>query len=144
MVTRPDCRRSNPADLYPEGDAYSAARLVLVKQLIYGCSTCSIPLVHRVTEARMDIAIGRLAVLGILLLAACGGGQSATTPPEGAPAPGAKSAIGGACTGDAQCQEGLTCDKGDPGGNCQKQCATAADCGAGAVCGAEEKKCYHA
>jgi hypothetical protein len=75
------------------------------------------------------------------LVLACGGEQpSAQT---AANAAGGKSPIGGGCASDGDCVSGLFCDKGDPGGQCLKKCATTADCGPGAVC-SDEKKCYQA
>jgi hypothetical protein len=75
-------------------------------------------------------------LLGVVILAACGGSQPS------AQSPGAvASTLGGPCTSDAQCQAGLTCDKGDPGGQCFKKCTTDAECGAGALC-VDAKTCY--
>lgn len=66
------------------------------------------------------------------------------------PAPGAagaavaraRSAIGGPCDKDADCEAGATCDKDDPGGQCTKKCAVTADCGPGNVCRPDEKECF--
>jgi hypothetical protein len=73
----------------------------------------------------------------LALMVACGGG----TPAAQEPAAGSKSPIGGECKADADCSPGLSCDAGDPGGQCQKKCDASADCGPGAVC-SDEKKCY--
>src|SRR5436190_6944999 len=78
--------------------------------------------------------------LAAVLVTSCGGSQQA---PAGGGPSGSKSAVGGGCASDGDCQAGLTCDKGDPGGQCQKACTATTDCGAGAVCG-ESKKCYKA
>ena len=86
-------------------------------------------------------SIGCVAALALTFLA-CASPQTNTATQPGAVS-GAKSAIGGPCGSDGECEQGLSCDKADPGGQCQKACASNADCGAGAVCGGE-KKCYHA
>src|SRR6478609_2693408 len=92
-------------------------------------------------RASMTTTLTRLITLfGFVLLSGCGATQ-------GSPGETRKEAdkhpIGGACGGDGDCANGLFCDKGDPGGMCQKKCGTTADCGAGAVC-SDEKKCYRA
>jgi hypothetical protein len=74
------------------------------------------------------------------VLAACGASQTPANPPTGG---GASSPLGGPCKADADCQQGMFCATDDPGGQCEKKCASAADCGAGAVC-SDEKKCYRA
>ena len=75
----------------------------------------------------------------LALTVACGGGTPKAQEPEGA----SKGPIGGECKADADCSPGLSCDTGDPGGQCEKKCDTNADCGSGAVCN-DEKKCYRA
>src|SRR4051812_39084353 len=97
------------------------------------------------TQANEDIpmitSFRRLMTLfGFAFLTSCGGAQSTAEPSTAA---GGKHPIGGACSACTDCESGLVCDKGDPGGMCQKKCTTTADCGAGAVCNGE-KKCYHA
>src|SRR5260221_11038080 len=87
----------------------------------------------------MRIDVFGVVVGAALVIAACSGDQKSAVESG---ANGAKSAVGGPCGGDGECQAGLACDKGDPGGQCQKACATNADCGAGAVCGGGEKS-YH-
>jgi hypothetical protein len=76
-----------------------------------------------------------------LVAFACGGEQPPAQTAAGATA--TKSPIGGGCASDDDCVSGLFCEKGDPGGQCLKKCATTADCGAGAIC-SDEKKCYQA
>lgn len=76
------------------------------------------------------------AALGLLFVASC---TKAVPPPAGA-----RSAIGGPCVSDADCQEGATCDKDDPGGECTKKCTRSADCGPGNVCQPDEHECFQA
>jgi hypothetical protein len=72
-----------------------------------------------------------LAPAFALAVAGCGGPSSNL------------SAIGGACKATTDCQVGLSCETGDPGGQCVKPCTSDGDCGAGAVCNGE-MKCYKA
>ena len=73
----------------------------------------------------------------LVLVIACGSG----TPPAQEPTAGGKSPVGGECKAEADCAAGLSCDTGDPGGQCQRKCEASADCGPGGVC-SDEKKCY--
>ena len=50
-------------------------------------------------------------------------------------------AIGDPCKADADCLEGGLCAVDDPGGQCEKVCATQADCPSGSTC-TDELKCY--
>jgi hypothetical protein len=81
-------------------------------------------------------------VAAAFLALACGGEQAASQTAASA-AGGGKNPIGGGCASDGDCVSGLFCEKGDPGGQCLKKCASTADCGPGAVC-SDEKKCYAA
>jgi hypothetical protein len=74
-----------------------------------------------------------------LLLGACGASQTPVNQPPG----GGSSPLGGACAADGDCQQGMFCATADPGGQCEKKCASTADCGPNAVC-SDEKKCYRA
>jgi hypothetical protein len=74
--------------------------------------------------------------LRISLFAACGGNQQSAQSPGAMPSP-----LGGPCIAASECQSGLFCEKGDPGGQCLKKCVSSADCGAGAVCN-DDKRCY--
>jgi hypothetical protein len=80
-------------------------------------------------------------VAAAFLALACGGEQPAAQ--TAASASGGKNPIGGGCASDGDCASGLFCEKGDPGGQCLKKCASTADCGPGAVC-SDERKCYAA
>jgi hypothetical protein len=85
-----------------------------------------------------QVAIGVLVVLGGALgVAACGSSGGGT----GGSSAGGTHVVGDGCTKDADCQSGLFCSTTDPGGQCLKICATAADCPTGSVC-TDEMKCY--
>src|SRR5438046_6335110 len=86
----------------------------------------------------MNKSIIASSLVALFLVIACGG----STPPAQEPtAGGGKSPVGGECKADADCSTGLSCDTGDPGGQCQRKCDASADCGPGGVC-SDEKKCY--
>lgn len=76
----------------------------------------------------------RTVIVAAALLFAC------ATPEAKTGAPSGQSPVGGACTKDSDCAAGMTCDKDDPGGQCEKKCTSIADCGANAVCN-PEKEC---
>lgn len=61
-----------------------------------------------------------------LLLVACPG----PTTPEPTP----DRDVGAACTEDAQCKDGLTCDTRLPGGVCTKACTMAGECPTASQC----------
>ena len=69
---------------------------------------------------KKSIFISSLPCLALVI--ACGGGK----PSAKEPAAGDKSPLGGECNADADCSPGLSCDTGDPGGQCQKKCEAAA------------------
>jgi hypothetical protein len=81
-----------------------------------------------------SIFISSLACLALVI--ACGSGKPSAKEPARD-----KSPVGGECKADADCSPGLSCDTGDPDGQCQKKCEASADCGPGGVC-SDEKKCY--
>lgn len=87
----------------------------------------------------------KIAFLGPLTLAVLTVTTASCTPshpPAEAQTSSVRSPIGGACTTDASCEDGASCDHDDPGGECTKKCATSADCGAGNVCRPDEKECF--
>src|SRR5579864_6029094 len=78
------------------------------------------------------------ALLGMALFAGCGASQSPAQSPALLPSP-----LGGPCAHASECQAGLFCEMSDPGGQCLANCASSADCGAGALC-SNDKRCHRA
>ena len=59
----------------------------------------------------------------------------------GADAGGGSGEVSAACVKDSDCQSGLFCSTGDPGGQCLKVCHALSECPAGSTC-TDENKCY--
>ncbi len=79
-------------------------------------------------------------------LSACSSSSTTTSSTDGgggggADAGGGTGEVSAACTKDLDCQSGLYCSTGDPGGQCLKVCHAQSECPMGSTC-TDENKCY--